>query len=1051
VISMILCRRPVIRFLSVLAISAVFMVQPVFSQETEDSQIFIAGFNAYQQKDYTTAVTRMNDVLQKHPQSPLRDMTLFWLARAHFKNGNRQDAARYMSQFTREYPDNPLKSTVEEELLGLAAAYDKQSGEEQKRQAALKAEEQRKNAELAEQQRQAALKAEAERVKAEQARQAAAKAEQERIAAAKAAEAKRLAELEEQKRIAAAKLEEQRQAALKAEAERKKAELAEQQRQAAMKAEAERVKAEQARLAAAKAEQERIAAAKAAEAKRLAALEEQKRIAAAKLEEQRQAAIKAEAERKKAELAEQQRKAAMKAEAERVKAEQARLAAAKAEQERIAAAKAAEAKRLAAREEQQRIAAAKLEEQRQAALKAEEQRKIAELAEQQRQAAMKAEAERVKAEQARLAAAKAEQERIAAAKAAEAKRLAEMEEQKRIAAAKAEEQRQAAIKAEEQRKRAELAEQQRKAAMKAEAERVKAEQARLAAAKAEQEHIAAAKAAEAKRLAAREEQKRKAAEQLRMREKAISQYKSVVEKYPGTRAASVASAKLAEMGIAVEASSAKASQAAGQSDNSHVLKVEVAQFSSFDFNVISTPRTYDVASRIALPFKVTNRGNGTDSFYLESGFPADYNVAFVSATAPDQSINQTPALAPGETFQGQITLAIPASAIDGLRINYPVKAASRFTGETTQSREVRMIAAAPLLRSVLKSDKSELLPGDKIVYRIALLNLGSSAARNVTLRLDFPPQLEPLDYAASGFRQEMRAALVLDGLEIKSGQSREFAIGFQLKDDALSGQELLARAELINNTLKTSAAFVSNVATVRPVHNIRVSHGAERLVVIPGETVTVPFTVTNTGNVRDTFKIGAMTSGAMDAVIFNDLNRDGIRQSNEPVISSIGPLEPKEEARVAMVVKTSRSAGDGADGDVGIRFVSVGSPSRTAAASASLKYSRPVLQMAVSGRDGRLKPGEITTFEMNVANRGSNLARVVELKSSWPDQLELVASEPARTASAGSSHVWKFTELGAGEQRTIKVSYRVRPGIAVGANLQIKNAMSYEDQLGNRY
>ena len=94
----------------------VLLVAPsVIAQETGDSQIFLAGFNAYQQKDYPTAVTRLGEVLEKHPETPLRDMTLFWLARAHYKAGNRQDAARYMAQFTREYPDNPLKNTVEEE------------------------------------------------------------------------------------------------------------------------------------------------------------------------------------------------------------------------------------------------------------------------------------------------------------------------------------------------------------------------------------------------------------------------------------------------------------------------------------------------------------------------------------------------------------------------------------------------------------------------------------------------------------------------------------------------------------------------------------------------------------------------------------------------------------------------------------------------------------------------------------------------------------------------------------------------------------------------
>jgi hypothetical protein len=157
-------------------------------------------------------------------------------------------------------------------------------------------------------------------------------------------------------------------------------------------------------------------------------------------------------------------------------------------------------------------------------------------------------------------------------------------------------------------------------------------------------------------------------------------------------------------------------------------------------------------------------------------------------------------------------------------------------GETTQSREIRLKAAAPLLRSVLKADKTELLPGEKIVYRIALLNLGSSTARDVAVRLDFPPQLEPVEYASSGFRQEMKAALVLDALEVKSGENKEFSLAFQLKDDALAGQELIARAELFNTQLKTTSSFVSNVTTVRPLYNVKVAQGADPVVVIPRDS-----------------------------------------------------------------------------------------------------------------------------------------------------------------------------------------------------------------------
>ncbi len=371
--------------------------------------------------------------------------------------------------------------------------------------------------------------------------------------------------------------------------------------------------------------------------------------------------------------------------------------------------------------------------------------------------------------------------------------------------------------------------------------------------------------------------------------------------------------------------------------------------------------------------------------------------------------------------------------------------------EASQSREVRLVASAPLLRAVLRTEVTKPLPGGKVVYRIAILNVGSTAAQDVTFRLNFPPQLEPVDYAAAGFRQEMKSALIIDGLQVKSGESREFSVAFQLKSDSLAGQELSTRAELINNPLKTAVSFVSNMAYVEAQRSISVRTGSDRLVAIPGQTISVPFVVTNTGNIREKFKITSVVTGAQDAVVFNDLNRDGIRQASEPAISEIGPLAPLEEASVVVEIKTPTSAADGSQGNVQISFVSEGDTTRSASGSTLLVYSRPVLKMIMTGRDGRLKPGDVASFDLTITNNGSNLARVVELQSAWPEQLELVAADPATSAISNGTVIWRFKDTGAGEKRNIKVSFRVKPGTSVGTALQVKNILTYEDQLGNRY
>ncbi|WP_298433672.1 hypothetical protein [Geobacter sp.] len=879
-------RTAVFRCLTGCLIIASLLSSPAHAVNSEDSQIFIAGFNAYQKKDYQSAIERMKTVLEKYPDTPLRDMAIFWLARASFKAGYDRDAARYMSQFFKEYPDSPLKGTVEDELLALVARYDK--GEQLPVMAKREAPE--KEAEAA-----AARKALAE----------------------KTAAAKKAAEAAAREKAAAEKL-----AAERAAAEKAAAEMAAAQKAAREKAEAERLAAEQA--AKAKAEAERVAAEKAA-------------------------AEKAEAERVAAAKAAAEMAAAQKAEAERVARE-------KAQAERLAAEQAAKAK---------------------------------------------AEAERVAAEKA--AAEKAEAERAAAAKAA-----------------------------------AEMA-----AARKAAVEKAARE-------KAQTERLAAEQATKAKVEASKAEAAERAARSAVLREKAIAEYKSLVDRFPGTRAAATAAAKLAELGISyTPAARGVAAVPTPVEKNAQVLTLEVGQFADVDLTIPPLAQSLEVGRRYEIPFEVINNGNGTDSFYLESGFPAEFAAQFADAAKKELPINLTPSLAPGERFKGVLSLVVPREFIDGQKIVYPIKVASRLDRDASQARDIFMIASAPLLRAVVKTDKVQILPGEKVSYRIALLNIGTATAQGVSLRLNYPPQYEPVAFA--GFRQEMKAALVLDGMRLNSGESREFEVVFQLRDEAIAQQELFLRADVANAELQTRDSFLSAAAFVKAVSGVAVRTNSDKIVVIPGQPVSIPLVVTNTGNVREDFLIKPTLPANVTYTFYQDLNRDGIRQANEPLINHVGPLAPKEESYVILDLATPATENDGSSTTITMAFEPESDKAKGKVAALRLVYSRPVVDLLMTGKGGRLKPGEVSSFELNFTNRGSNMAKAVELQSFLPRDLELVASDPSFTKGTNGDYFWRFDELGAGEKRTIKVTFRVKAGTAVGKSIQVRNILKYQDLLGNRY
>jgi hypothetical protein len=181
------------------------------------------------------------------------------------------------------------------------------------------------------------------------------------------------------------------------------------------------------------------------------------------------------------------------------------------------------------------------------------------------------------------------------------------------------------------------------------------------------------------------------------------------------------------------------------------------------------------------------------------------------------------------------------------------------------------------------------------------------------------------------------------------------------------------------------------------------------------------------------------------------MNRDGIRQSNEPMINHVGPLAPREEAYVVLEMTTPATEKDGAEARLNVSIESETNRARKGSVMLRLLYSRPVVELAMTGKGGRLKPGEVSNVDLTVINRGSNMAKMVELASMLPYPLELVASDPSSSTGKSGEYTWKFEELGPGEKRSISLSFRLKSGAAVGTNIQLKNVITYQDQLGNRY
>ncbi len=544
-----------------------------------------------------------------------------------------------------------------------------------------------------------------------------------------------------------------------------------------------------------------------------------------------------------------------------------------------------------------------------------------------------------------------------------------------------------------------------------------------------------------------------------LREQAISDYRATLVQYPGTPAAIEAAARLRKLGVDVVTvaqrepapqreipQQQKEVASRSTAGASHTLTIEVEQFSDLTISVTPPPARPEAGRRYFIPVAVVNNGNGSDSFTLETGFPTEFAPRFV-ASAAELPLSATPFLGPGEGWRGLLLIDVPRGSVDGQKLRYPVRAVSRFSTAVSRTSEMVLAVSAPLLRGVVKPAQDSVKQGEEIVYRITLLNVGSAPVHGAYVRLDYPSLLEPISYP--GFLYES-GNLVLENIDLASGASRELSVTFRLKKGSPAGQELICRGEMTNPALQTKTIFVSPAATVSAVSGVALSLNQERLVAVPGQLLSVPVSVTNSGNVKEPVSMSAILPMGFTAQFYKDVQGNGQRDNREPPVTGPFLLAPDETQHFIMAVTTPPETADRAEVSISLAAESVSGSAVRAGAKLKITFARPVVELSLVGEGGRLKPGEIAIIELTCFNRGSAVARSVSLESVIPEQLELVGTEPVASLR-GKEPAWTIEELGAGEKRSFRIISRVRHGIRAGSSLAIAGKVFYEDYQGNRY
>jgi len=240
--------------------------------------------------------------------------------------------------------------------------------------------------------------------------------------------------------------------------------------------------------------------------------------------------------------------------------------------------------------------------------------------------------------------------------------------------------------------------------------------------------------------------------------------------------------------------------------------------------------------------------------------------------------------------------------------------------------------------------------------------------------------------------------------------------------------------------LSAPPAGESVFLVVERVAGLEVTEVGGRYVAISGDSVAVPFGVTNRGNAEDAFLLISTLPPSYQAVFFHDPDGSGRVRAEEPSVTETPRLSTSQRARFVLRARLPIEMSDGAGQPFEIKVSSKADPAVSQAAPTTLVASAPALRGTFALDRTKVKPGDAVSYTLSLANIGSADARSARVVVSYPGALRLVQVAPSASSvdPQVNTVTWDLARLAPNERPAVRLDFRVADDALADQDLGVR-------------